>query len=49
MAKVVGVGGIFFKSQDPDKLGSWYRQWLGVPVEPPHGGLGSIQELYLLL
>ncbi len=37
MAKVVGVGGIFFKSQDPDKLGSWYKQWLGVPVEPPHG------------
>ena len=37
MAKVVGVGGIFFKSEDPDKLGSWYKQWLGVPVEPPHG------------
>jgi len=37
MAKVVGVGGVFFKSEDPEKLGTWYRKWLGVPVEPPYG------------
>jgi len=37
MAKVVGVGGIFFKSSDPEKLGAWYQKWLGVPVEPPYG------------
>lgn len=37
MAKVVGVGGVFFKCNDPEKLGSWYQQWLGLPVEPPHG------------
>jgi len=37
MAKVVGVGGVFFKSEDPEKLGAWYQKWLGVPVEPPYG------------
>jgi hypothetical protein len=37
MAKVVGVGGVFFKSSDPEKLGAWYQKWLEVPVEPPYG------------
>ena len=37
MAKVLGVGGVFFKASDPMKLGAWYQQWLGVPVEPPYG------------
>ena len=34
MAKVVGVGGIFFKSKNPKKLGVWYRKNLGVDVQP---------------
>jgi len=37
MAKALGVGGIFFKSEDPEKLGAWYQKWLGVPVEHPYG------------
>jgi predicted enzyme related to lactoylglutathione lyase len=37
MAKVVGIGGVFFKSNDPAKLGEWYQKWLGMPVEPPYG------------
>ena len=37
MARVLGVGGIFFKSESHQELGAWYKQWLGVPVEPPHG------------
>jgi len=37
MAKVLGVGGVFFKSPDPQKLGAWYQKWLGVPVEDPYG------------
>ncbi len=37
MAKVLGVGGVFFKSKDPAALGDWYQKWLGVPVEPPYG------------
>jgi catechol 2,3-dioxygenase-like lactoylglutathione lyase family enzyme len=27
---VLGVGGIFFRSNDPDGLGAWYRKHLGV-------------------
>ncbi len=30
MAKVLGLGGLFFKSHDPEKLLAWYAQWLGV-------------------
>lgn len=37
MAKVLGVGGVFFKAEDPEALGAWYQQWLGVPVEAPYG------------
>jgi predicted enzyme related to lactoylglutathione lyase len=34
MARVLGLGGVFFKAQDPKKLGAWYREWLDMPVEP---------------
>jgi predicted enzyme related to lactoylglutathione lyase len=37
MARVLGVGGVFFKSEDPEKLGAWYKKWLEVPVEHPYG------------
>ena len=37
MAKVLGIGGVFFRSKDPEKLGEWYARWLGVPVEHPWG------------
>ena len=30
MARVIGVGGVFFKSEDPDKLDEWYAEHLGV-------------------
>ena len=33
MARVLGVGGIFFKSPDPAALGGWYARWLGLSVE----------------
>jgi predicted enzyme related to lactoylglutathione lyase len=32
MGKVVGVGGVFFKSKDPVGLQAWYAQHLGVPL-----------------
>lgn len=32
MAKVLGVGGVFFKSRDPVSLNAWYERWLGMPV-----------------
>ena len=37
MAKVIGLGGVFFKSPDPEALGQWYARWLGVPVQHPYG------------
>ena len=29
MAKVLGIGGVFFKSADPAGLTAWYERWLG--------------------
>jgi catechol 2,3-dioxygenase-like lactoylglutathione lyase family enzyme len=33
MARITGVGGIFFKSRDPKALSAWYRDVLGLSVE----------------
>ena len=33
MAKVLGVGGVFFKSPDPKRLYEWYAKWLGMEFE----------------
>ena len=33
MAKVLGVGGVFFKSPDPKRLYDWYTKWLGMEFE----------------
>lgn len=30
MAKVLGVGGVFFKSVNPDRLYRWYSEHLGI-------------------
>ncbi len=32
MARVLGVGGVFFKSPDPNKLYDWYARWLGLDM-----------------
>lgn len=34
MARVTGIGGIFFKSRDPKALAAWYAKHLGLPVSP---------------
>ncbi len=34
MKKVTAIGGIFFKSQDPDAMKKWYSDHLGLPVDP---------------
>jgi len=31
--RVLGVGGIFFRADDPAKLGAWYSEYLGLNVE----------------
>jgi predicted enzyme related to lactoylglutathione lyase len=33
MKRVTGIGGIFFKADDPKKLGQWYKTHLGINVE----------------
>jgi predicted enzyme related to lactoylglutathione lyase len=38
MKYVTGIGGIFFKANDPEKLGEWYRKHLGLEVEE-YGGV----------
>jgi catechol 2,3-dioxygenase-like lactoylglutathione lyase family enzyme len=38
MKYVTGIGGIFFKAQDPEKLGEWYRKHLGLDMEK-YGGV----------
>ena len=32
MKRVTGIGGIFFKAQNPETLGAWYRDHLGLDV-----------------
>jgi predicted enzyme related to lactoylglutathione lyase len=32
--RITGVGGIFFKSKDPKALMAWYRDVLGIKLEP---------------
>src|SRR5580692_5899931 len=34
MERILGIGGVFFKARDPKALAAWYREHLGVPVEP---------------
>lgn len=33
MAKVTGIGGVFFKSCDPATLREWYRSQMGVALQ----------------
>ena len=33
---IVGIGGIFFKSKDPDKLIEWYKSVLGFEAQVPY-------------
>lgn len=34
MEKVLGIGGLFFRSQDPATLAKWYEDNLGISVVP---------------
>ena len=33
MAGVTGIGGVFFKSENPEALTEWYAEHLGLPVD----------------
>jgi predicted enzyme related to lactoylglutathione lyase len=34
MKRVTGIGGIFFKAKDPRALHTWYKEHLGIDVQP---------------
>ena len=34
MEKVTGIGGVFFRADDPEKLSKWYAQHLGINLVP---------------
>lgn len=34
MAQIIGLGGLFFKSNDPEATNAWYANVLGIKVEP---------------
>lgn len=34
MKRVTGIGGVFFKARDPKGLQAWYKQHLGIDVQP---------------
>jgi predicted enzyme related to lactoylglutathione lyase len=34
MERVVGIGGFFFRADDPQALARWYEAHLGIPVFP---------------
>ncbi len=37
MKRVTGIGGIFFKSKDPEGLREWYREHLGIESDGANG------------
>src|SRR5688500_7791032 len=34
MERLLGLGGVFFKARDPKALAAWYRDHLGLPIDP---------------
>lgn len=45
MKKVTGVGGIFFKCEDPDKMKEWYGEHLGL-VTNKYGSLFEFRNTH---
>jgi len=37
MAEILGLGGVFFRSPDPEALAKWYQKWLGMELAFPYG------------
>jgi glyoxylase I family protein len=44
MHKVTGIGGFFFRAQDPDLLTAWYRDNLGIDPVPMSAGERSWRQ-----
>jgi catechol 2,3-dioxygenase-like lactoylglutathione lyase family enzyme len=37
--RVIGLGGIFFKAKDPQKMYQWYEKHLGIQGKPEEGAM----------
>ena len=44
MQKVRGVGGLFFKCENPEKLAAWYKDNLGIQMDGPTYGMFNPNE-----
>ena len=38
MQRVTGIGGVFFRAADPEALGQWYKEHLGIDLVPADYG-----------
>ncbi len=45
MAQVRGIGGIFFKSKDPESLYAWYEKHLGIHAKPGQGASFAMNSM----
>jgi predicted enzyme related to lactoylglutathione lyase len=39
MKRVTGIGGIFFKTENPELIRSWYAKHLGIGMQDQHGAV----------
>ena len=44
MERVEGIGGVFFRSKDPQRLAAWYAEHLGIAVEEWGGSVFQASE-----
>ena len=44
MGRIVGIGGIFFKSKDPKALAVWYRDMLGLEIAEWGGAMLPLRD-----
>jgi predicted enzyme related to lactoylglutathione lyase len=42
--RVLGVGGVFFRAQDPERLARWYEEYLGIERDPQFTGKAFVAE-----
>lgn len=45
MAKIIGLGGVFFKAKSPLELANWYKQYLGLDILEWGGAVFPWQNL----
>jgi hypothetical protein len=48
MEKVTGIGGIFFKVRDPERMAAWCREHLGIGAEDGHADFAAGRTVWSL-